>query len=97
MACFERIEIGYGVAIAGNVVIRDSDNHCILDQSHIMSQPIKIGNHVWIGMNAIILKGVVIGDRAIIAAGSVVTRHVPEKSLVAGVSAKVIKRNVEWR
>ena len=62
-----------------------------------MTQPVFIGNHVWIGTNVTILKGVTIGDGAIIAAGSVVTKSVPSKCLAAGVPAKVIKENVEWK
>ncbi len=97
IGCYERIEIGEDAAIAENVCIRDSDNHLILNQpNYSMKAPVKIGNHVWIGMNAIILKGVTIGDGAIIAAGSVVTRDVPERCLVAGVPAKVVKENMEW-
>ena len=61
-----------------------------------MTQPISIGNHVWIGINVTILKGVKIGDGAIIAAGAVVTRDVPERCLAAGVPARVIKNNVSW-
>ena len=61
-----------------------------------MSKPVHIGNHVWIGRSAIILKGVTIGAGAIVGAGSVVTRDVPARSLVAGNPAKVIKENVEW-
>jgi hypothetical protein len=53
--------------------------------------PIVIAENVWIGANATILPGVVIGDNAIIAAGAVVTKHVPENAVVAGVPAKVIK------
>lgn len=56
LSCFERIEIGNGVAISSNVCIRDSDNHKISSSQHKATQPIKIGNNVWIGMNCTILK-----------------------------------------
>ena len=96
LSCFKRIEIGDNVKIAENVCIRDSDNHQITSHKHDMIKPIKIGNHVWIGMNATILKGVHIGDGAIVAAGSVVSRDVPPRGLVAGIPAKLIKENIEW-
>ena len=57
----------------------------------IVSAPIVIGDDVWIGFNSIILKGVKIGRGAIVAAGSVVTKDVPEFSIVAGNPAKVVK------
>lgn len=53
--------------------------------------PIRIGNGCWIGANATILGGVTIGDGAVVAAGAVVTRDVPARTLVGGVPAKVIK------
>lgn len=95
LSCFESIEIGYGVVISENVTIRDSDNHYINDQKTNKS-PIKIGNHVWIGLGAIILKGVTIGDGAAIAAGSIVLKDVPPNSLVAGVPAQIKKTNIRW-
>lgn len=52
---------------------------------------VTIGNDVWIGINCIVMGGVEIGDGAIIAAGSVVTRDVPPYAIVGGVPAKVIK------
>ena len=61
------------------------------------AQPITIGKHVWIGQNAMILKGVNIGDGAVIAAGAVVTKDVPAGCLAAGVPAKVIKKDVIWK
>lgn len=53
--------------------------------------PIKIGKRVWCGQNAIILAGVTIGDDVVIAAGSVVVRDIPSRSIAAGVPARVIK------
>lgn len=51
----------------------------------------KIGNHVWIGSNAIILSGVNVGDHSVIAAGAVVTKDVPNYAIVGGIPAKLIK------
>lgn len=96
LSCFESIRIGCGVVISENVTIRDSDDHTISGSSKPMTQPIVIGDHVWIGMNVTILKGVTIGSGAIIAAGSVVTHDVPDHTLVGGVPAKVIKTKISW-
>ena len=96
IVCFSRIIIGEDVAISKGVIIRDSDNHIINNQVDDMTKPIEIGDHVWIGLRAIILKGVKIGNGSVIAAGAVVTRDVPPYSLVAGVPARVIKENIYW-
>ena len=96
LSCFENISIGKGVVISENVTIRDSDDHTMVGSNKPMTQPIVIGDHVWIGMNVTILKGVTIGSGAIIAAGAVVTRDVPENALAGGVPARVIKTGVSW-
>jgi len=57
---------------------------------------IVIGDHVWIGLNATILKGVRIADGSVVAAGAVVTRDVPGNTLAGGVPASKIKENVTW-
>lgn len=54
-------------------------------------KPVKIGNDVWIGVRAVILGGVQIGDGAVIGAGAVVTKDVPDFAIVAGVPAKIIR------
>lgn len=95
--CFERIEIGEEVAIADHVTIRDSDSHLFNGKPvHLMAQPIVIGDHVWVGTGAIILKGVTIGTGAVIAAGAVVTKNIPAACLAAGAPAKVIQKDIRW-
>jgi len=94
--CVDNITIGNDVIISRNVCIRDSDSHKILDGIHQPTKEIIIGDHVWIGLNVTILKGVKIGNGAIIAAGSLVNNDVPERALVGGIPAKVIKYEVDW-
>jgi acetyltransferase-like isoleucine patch superfamily enzyme len=97
ISCFKHISIGDDVAISENTVIRDSDNHSIVNSSHEQSQPIQIGDHVWIGLNTIILKGVTIGAGSVIAAGSLVNKSIPDHVLAGGIPAKVIRDGVEWK
>ena len=94
--CYSAITIGNDVAISENVSIWDSDAHTIKGKEHFATQTVVIGNHVWIGANVTILKGVTIGNDAIIASGSVVTKDIPAKCLAAGIPAKVIRENVKW-
>lgn len=93
----DRVEIGDECAIGRDVVIRSFDGHTVLNESYLISKPIKIGHHVWIGQGANVLKGVNIGDGAIVAANAVVTKDVPAQSAVVGNPAKVVKENVIWK
>jgi len=61
------------------------------DWTHVAHAPVVIANKVWIGFNASILKGVTIGEGAIVGACSVVTRDVPPFSIVAGNPARVVR------
>lgn len=93
--CKENINIGNDCIISFDCKILDTDMHKINDELH--NEPIKICNHVWIGIGSIILKGVTIGDGAIIGAGSVVTHDIPPGCMAAGNPARVIKENVTWK
>lgn len=97
ITCASHIEIGSDGAIGRDVVIRDYDGHTIETKEYKIAKPIRIGNHVWIGNRAMILKGVTIGDGAIVAAGSIVIKDVPAHAVVAGIPAKVIKQQITWK
>ena len=87
----ESITIGDRVKIANNVVIVDHDHDYQNDMNEYRCQAVVIGNDVWIGANAVILKGVHIGDHAVIAAGSVVNHDVPENTVAGGIPASELK------
>lgn len=92
------ISIGNNVMIGGGSTIIDSDFHTMdykfwntdNDERLMKREPVTIGNDVFIGMESLILKGVHIGDRAIIAARSVVIKDVPSDAIVGGNPAKII-------
>lgn len=92
----KKIKIGNNTAISWKVTIMDSDFHSfsINNIEQIKTDEVVIGNNVWIGNNVLILKGVQIGDNAIIGAGSVVTKDVEANTAVAGNPIRVIKNNV---
>ena len=93
--CFQDqggIEIGDKVLIGQQVVIATINHDSKAEnRANMLADSVKIGNGVWIGAHATILPGVTIGDGAVIAAGAVVTKDVPENVVVGGVPAKIIK------
>ena len=102
----ERLTIGNHVNIGGNCMILDTDVHQLdylarrgeksadSNESSTMVQtaPVTIEDDVWIGANCQILKGVTIGVRSVIGAGSVVTKSIPADCIAAGNPCKVIRR-----
>ncbi|RUS42675.1 acyltransferase [Cohnella sp. AR92] len=92
--CKQNVRIGSHCAISWDVTITDTDYHEL--EGTETTSPVVIGDHVWIGCRATILKGVTIGPGAVVAAGAVVSKDVPARTLVAGVPAKPIRDNVIW-
>uniref|UniRef100_UPI002682E846 DapH/DapD/GlmU-related protein n=1 Tax=Enterocloster aldenensis TaxID=358742 RepID=UPI002682E846 len=87
------IRIGDGSLIGHNVVLATLNHGIEPEHRHdLFFAPIHIGKNVWIGANATVLASVTIGDNAIIAAGAVVTKNVPENVVAGGVPAKIIRR-----
>ena len=107
LAAARNIEIGDDVLVAFDALITDHNSHSLCfaerssdvrewirgrkDWSHVPVAPVRIGNKAWIGARAIILKGVTIGEGAVVGAGSVVTRDVPDWTIVAGNPARIIR------
>jgi acetyltransferase-like isoleucine patch superfamily enzyme len=87
---FEGIEIEDDVALASEVFVTDSDNHPLGDRP-MRQAPVVIGRGAWVATRATILAGVRIGERAVVAAGAVVTSDVPADTLVAGVPARPVR------
>lgn len=96
----ERIEIGNHVNIGADCLLLDHDAHSLdpmdrrdysVDKQHIATEPIVIGDDVLIGARCIILKGVHIGARSIVGAGSVVTGDIPAGEIWAGNPARKIR------
>ena len=97
---FSKIIVGDDCMFSAYVIIRTTDSHSIIDcKSKMRINPagnVIIGNHVWLGISTIVLKGASIGDDCVVGARSLVTKSFPSNSLIAGLPAKVIRENITW-
>ena len=96
IACKDRVEIGNRCIIADCLML-DTDFHSLQKNRHdreapVMTRPIHIGENVWIGNRAIVLKGVTIGANSVVGAGAVVRNSVPSDVVVFGNPAQVVKK-----
>lgn len=86
------VTLGDGCLIGHNVVFATLNHGIAPEERALMNPaPIRLGKNVWVGSNSTILQGVMIGDNAIVAAGSVVTKDVPPNTIVGGVPARYIR------
>ena len=97
--CSKAVNIGSNTQIAAQCYIIDANHGTnlgeLMQKQPLDSAPINIGSDVWIGAQCVILKGVTIGDHAVIAANTVVNKDVPPYAIVAGSPAKIIKYRTE--
>jgi acetyltransferase-like isoleucine patch superfamily enzyme len=106
ISAYQHISIGRECVIADRVMLIDFD-HGVVEVERpvrlqgIYKRDVRVGNNVWIGYGACILRGVTIGDNAIVGTSAVVTKDVPANAVVAGVPARVIRmreapRTMRW-
>lgn len=88
-----KIVIGKGTWIARNVGIITSNHDLVNPHLHQKGEDVIVGKQCWIGMNSVILPGVILGDHTVVGSGSIVTKSFPEGyCVIAGNPAKVIKK-----
>jgi acetyltransferase-like isoleucine patch superfamily enzyme len=97
---FTHIFAGGGISIGDDTMISAccsiaSVSHPVVGTPRrslpLVFEPVRIGRNVWLGTGAIVLPGVIIGDHAVIGAGAVVTRDIPERAVVVGNPARIIR------
>lgn len=97
--CKKRITIGHDCLISWNCLIMDTDWHCVIDKNNACilnyDKECIIGNHVWIGCNCTLLKGVNIPDNSVIAAGSTISKKLTTSNAIY-TGTKRIKENINW-
>lgn len=87
------VTLGDGCQIGHDVVFATLDHGLAPDERHTTRPaPIVLGRNVWVGSHATILRGVTIGDNAVVAAGAVVAKDIPADTIVGGVPARTIRR-----
>lgn len=95
-----KISIDNNVLFGWNVVLNDGDGHIIYDDDNVIinaARSIVINDSVWIGANATLLKGSLIGEGSIVGYGSIVTKKFPEKRvIITGLPAKIVKKDIRW-
>jgi acetyltransferase-like isoleucine patch superfamily enzyme len=101
LVCHQSITFGRGCLVSWDVLVLDSDFHEITYENGSTSTvqaPVVLGDRVWVGARASVLKGVQLGDDVVVAAGSMVSRSVQANGVVlAGNPAQVVREGVRWR
>jgi acetyltransferase-like isoleucine patch superfamily enzyme len=96
ISAYQRVRIGEQCVIADRAMFIDFDHGVVeverpIRVQGIYKRDVEVGSNVWIGYGACVLRGVRVGDNAIVGTNSVVTRDVPANAVVAGIPAKIIR------
>jgi acetyltransferase-like isoleucine patch superfamily enzyme len=102
ISAYQHVSIGRECVIADRVMLIDFDHGMVeverpIRLQGIYKRDVRVGNNVWIGYGACILRGVTIGDNAVIGTSAVVTKDVPANAVVAGIPGRVIRMRDEPR
>jgi acetyltransferase-like isoleucine patch superfamily enzyme len=107
ISAYQRVAVGHECVIADRVMLIDFDHGVVeverpIRLQGIYKRDVQVGNNCWIGYGACILRGVTIGDNAIIGTSAVVTKSLPDNAVAAGVPARVIRmreapRTLRWK
>ena len=102
ISAYQHVSIGRECVIADRVMLIDFDHGMVeverpIRQQGIYKRDVRVGNNVWIGYGACILRGVTVGDNAVIGTNAVVTDDVPANAIVGGVPARTIRMRDEPR
>jgi acetyltransferase-like isoleucine patch superfamily enzyme len=106
ISAFQHVSIGRECIVADRVMLIDFDHGVVeverpIRLQGIYKRDVRVGHNVWLGYGACILRGVVVGDNAIVGTSAVVTKTVPANAVVGGVPAQVIRmreapRSMRW-
>jgi acetyltransferase-like isoleucine patch superfamily enzyme len=107
ISAFQHVSIGRECIIADRVMLIDFDHGVVetdrpVREQGIYKRDVRVGNNVWMGYGACVLRGTTIGDNAIVGTSTVVTRDIPENAVVGGVPARVLRmrrapQTLRWR
>jgi acetyltransferase-like isoleucine patch superfamily enzyme len=96
-----RITVGADCLFSSEIDVRNGDSHSIIDRDTEErlnpAADVAIGDHVWLGARAMVLKGSRIGDNVVIGAGSIVTGAIPSHCVAAGAPAQPVLEGTDWR
>jgi acetyltransferase-like isoleucine patch superfamily enzyme len=107
ISAYQHVEIGSECIIADRTMLIDFDHGVVeverpIRLQGIYKRDVKVGNNVWMGYGACVLRGVSVGDNSIVGTSAVVTKDVPENAVVGGVPARVLRmrdapQHLSWR
>ena len=106
ISCYQHVSIGRECVIADRTMMIDFDHNTAeverpIREQGIHKRDVRVGHNVWIGYGACILRGVTVGDNAVIGTSAVVTKNVPDDAVVGGIPARLIRmrdhpRSFRW-
>jgi acetyltransferase-like isoleucine patch superfamily enzyme len=107
ISSFQHVSIGRECIVADRVMLIDFDHGVVeverpVREQGIYKRDVRVGHNVWMGYGACVLRGVTVGDNAIVGTSTVITKDVPDNAVVAGIPARVLRmrprpRRLRWK